>query len=86
MARLLDGRYKRCDKVIVVCDNLNTHTKGAFYEAFPPVASTGEIQSLRDETSAWETFSNERQRGVEWHFKIADARTKLRSLYPKIKV
>ena len=36
MARLLDGRYKGCDKVILVCDNLNTHTKGAFYEAFPP--------------------------------------------------
>ena len=25
-----------CEKVILVCDNLNTHTKGAFYEAFPP--------------------------------------------------
>src|SRR5271157_3181199 len=35
MARLLDGRYKGCEKVILVCDNLNTHTKGAFYEAFP---------------------------------------------------
>ena len=37
MAKLLDGRYNGCDKVILVCDNLNTHTKGAFYEAFPPV-------------------------------------------------
>ena len=36
MARLLDGRYKKCDKVVLVCDNLNTHTKGAFYEAFKP--------------------------------------------------
>ncbi len=36
MARLLEGRYADCEKVIVVCDNLNTHTKGAFYEAFPP--------------------------------------------------
>ena len=36
MARLLDGRYKKCEKVILVCDNLNTHTKGAFYEAFEP--------------------------------------------------
>ena len=36
MARLLDSRYKRCEKVILVCDNLNTHTKGAFYEAFTP--------------------------------------------------
>jgi hypothetical protein len=36
MARLLEGRYATCEKVILVCDNLNTHTKGAFYETFEP--------------------------------------------------
>jgi hypothetical protein len=36
MARLLEGRYATCEKVILICDNLNTHTKGAFYEAFEP--------------------------------------------------
>jgi hypothetical protein len=36
MARLLEGRYAGCERVILVCDNLNTHTKGAFYEAFEP--------------------------------------------------
>jgi len=36
MAKLLEGRYAACEKVIVVCDNLNTHTKGAFYTAFKP--------------------------------------------------
>ena len=36
IARLRDGRYASCEKVILVCDNLNTHTKGAFYEAFEP--------------------------------------------------
>ena len=36
VARLLEGRYAECEKVILVCDNLNTHTKGAFYEAFEP--------------------------------------------------
>jgi len=36
MAELLDGPYVDCEKVILVCDNLNTHTKGAFYEAFEP--------------------------------------------------
>ena len=36
MARLLEGRYAKCEKIILVCDNLNTHTKGAFYEAFDP--------------------------------------------------
>lgn len=30
MARWLEGRYASCGKVILVCDNLNTHTKGAF--------------------------------------------------------
>jgi hypothetical protein len=34
MAGLLEGRHADCKRVIVVCDNLNTHTKGAFYEAF----------------------------------------------------
>jgi DDE superfamily endonuclease len=36
MASLLEGRYADCDKITLVCDNLNTHTKGAFYEAFEP--------------------------------------------------
>lgn len=36
IANLLEGRYKDCEKIILVCDNLNTHTKGAFYEAFKP--------------------------------------------------
>ena len=35
MAFLIEGRYANAEKVIVVCDNLNTHTKGAFYECFP---------------------------------------------------
>ena len=33
---LLRTRYAAADKVILVCDNLNTYTKGAFYEAFEP--------------------------------------------------
>jgi len=33
---LLEGRYAGCEKITLVCDNLNTHTKGAFYEAFEP--------------------------------------------------
>lgn len=36
MATLLEGRYADCEVVTVVCDNLNTHTKGAFYQAFEP--------------------------------------------------
>lgn len=36
MRDLLDGRYAGLAKVCVVMDNLNTHSTGAFYEAFPP--------------------------------------------------
>jgi hypothetical protein len=34
MEELLGSRYADAEKVILVCDNLNTHTRGAFYEAF----------------------------------------------------
>ena len=46
MARLLDGRYKKCEKVILVCDNLNTHTKGAFYEAFRPEQARAYVRRI----------------------------------------
>ena len=124
MARLLEGRYAGTEKVIVVCDNLNTHTRGAFYEAFDSERARRfvrhiefcytpkhgswlnieekelssltrqcvggrrmeEIKLLCEETSAWENACNTKQRGVDWQFKINDARTKLKSLYPKILV
>ena len=124
MARLLEGRYAGCDKVIVVCDNLNTHTKGAFYEAFEPERARqlvrriefcytpkhgswlniaenelssvtrqcvagrriGDIETFREETAAWSTDVNASQRGVDWQMKIEDARCKLRSVYPIIKL
>ena len=34
MEALLRNRYADAKKVLLVCDNLNTHTRGAFYEAF----------------------------------------------------
>ena len=109
--------------MILVCDNLNTHTKGAFYEAFKPERARqlvrriefrhtpkhgswlniaenelssltrqcvagrrfGDIDTLREETSSWSTDVNKTQRGVDWQMKIDDARSKLTSLYPKIK-
>jgi len=124
MARLLEGRYAPCKKIILVCDNLNTHTKGAFYETFDPerarqlvrrigfcytpkhgswlniaenelssltrqcVASRrfADVETLREETSAWSSDVNDTQRGVDWQMKIDDARCKLTSIYPKIKL
>jgi hypothetical protein len=46
MGKLLDGRYKGCEKVTLVCDNLNTHTKGAFYEAFPPAQARAYVRRI----------------------------------------
>lgn len=132
MGTLLEGRYRDCKTVIVVCDNLNTHTIGAFYTAFKPARARafvsriefhctpkhgswlniaenelssmtrqcvsgrriGDIQTLRDETAAWSTDVNSTQRGVVglcpakgvWQMKIDDARCKLTSVYPKIKL
>ena len=108
----------------MVSDNLNTHTKGAFYEAFEPEKARrlvrridfchtpkhgswlniaenelssltrqcvagrriGDIQTLREETGAWSTDVNSTQRGVDWQMKINDARCKLKSIYPKIRI
>jgi hypothetical protein len=45
-----------------------------------------DIKTLQVETAAWSTDVNRRQRGVDWQMKIDDARCKLTSVYPKIKL
>jgi hypothetical protein len=45
----------------------------------------GDIETLRSEISAWSTDVNNKQQGVDWQMKVDDARTKLKSVYPKIK-
>ena len=123
VAQMLDTRYADCAKVTLVCDNLNTHTKGAFYEAFAPEQARayikrinfcytpkhgswlnvaecelscltsqclsdrriGELTELQSEIAAWSDKTNAKQRGVDWQFRIENARVKLKRLYPKIK-
>ena len=46
MESLLQTRYRSVEKVVLVCDNLNTHTKGAFYEAFKPARARSLVQRL----------------------------------------
>ena len=36
MRKIADEFYPECDRIIMVSDNLNTHDKASFYEAFPP--------------------------------------------------
>jgi hypothetical protein len=42
------------------------------------------IELLNRELSAWETRRNVNQKGVDWHFTTADARSKLKRLYPVV--
>ena len=122
VGELMNTRYVAAEKIILVCDNLNTHTKGAFYEAFPPEVARElvkriefrytpkhgswlniaenelssmtrqcishrrfeTIEQVQEETAAWYEYCNEKQRGVDWQFKVGDARVKLKSVYPKI--
>jgi len=36
VADVLEGRYAEAEKVILICDNLNTHKIASFYKAFDP--------------------------------------------------
>jgi hypothetical protein len=118
---LLDEDYPGARRVKLVCDNLNTHTVAALYEAFPaeqaralakrleihytPVHGSwlnvaeielsvlacqcldrriGAAAQLRSEVAAWAQARNADRSRVVWRFTTADARTKLRHLYPQI--
>ena len=43
---LLETDYPDARKIILVCDNLNTHTIGAFYAAFPPEEASKLVKRL----------------------------------------
>ena len=45
---------------------------------------TGTMAELRAEVEAWQDERNERKVEIDWQFTTADARTKLRHLYPQI--
>lgn len=40
------------------------------------------VEKLNEELSSWHTERNDGQKSVNWQFKTADARTKLKHLYP----
>jgi len=119
---MLDEQYPEAEKVVLVSDNLNTHTISSLYEAFPPEEAfrlaqrlelhftpkhgswlniaecelsvlaaqclgdrrIPNIETLNTEIAAWHTRRNEAQKGVDWQFTTADARIKLKRLYPII--
>ena len=46
MRRILNVRYQDTEQVILVCDNLNTHVTGAFYEAFPAAEARALVSKI----------------------------------------
>jgi len=44
----------------------------------------GDLDTLNTELAAWQADTNADQRQVNWQFTTADARIKLRRLYPTI--
>ena len=121
---LLTEEYPNAKKILLVMDNLNTHSIASLYEAFEPqkafsLASRLEIhytpkhgswlniaeielsalgrqcqnnrripdlEILREELKSWYQSRNQNQRGVDWRFTTADARIKLKHLYPVINI
>lgn len=119
--KMVNGMYPQAERIVLVMDNLNTHTPASLYEAFPPeeakrIADRLEIhytpkhgswldiaeielgilgrqcldrridnaEDLTREIAAWEAKRNARQAKVNWRFTTADARIKLKRLYPSI--
>lgn len=119
--KLVDEYYPDCKKVVLVMDNLNTHSVASLYETFSPeealrLANRLEIhytpkhgswldmaeieigvmsrqclkgylsdkESVMTHVSAWVKERNIRCVSVDWQFTTADARIKLKSLYPVI--
>ena len=119
LRELVDVAYPQAKKIVLVTDNLNTHSPHALYERYPPQEARriaqklewhytpehgswlnmAEIelsalsrqclcrrmdrqQTVAREAAVWETERNEAQTKVDWQFTTADARIKLKRLYP----
>ncbi len=123
LRQLVDEVYPYCERVVLVTDNLNTHTMACLYERFAPEEAhriarklewhytpehgswlnmaevelsvlarqclnrrIGDETTLTHEVAAWEHERNAAQVRIDWQFTTADARVKLRRLYPERKV
>jgi hypothetical protein len=95
MRRLLDGRYAGVPKITLVMDNLNTHTAGSLYEAFPPVEArrlaqrleiryTPTLREMRSHIAAWQRKRNQEGVQVGRRFTLDRARERMRRVYPRM--
>jgi len=123
MKGLADEIYPQAEKIVIVMDNLNTHSPASFYVTFEPEEARrltnrfefhytpkhgswlnmAEIELsvlirqclsrriadkaiLESEVNAWQIDRNAKVVKVDWRFTTADARIKLKHLYPVIHV
>ena len=121
--RVVDEWYPSAAKVVLVLDNLPTHTPAALYEAFEAAEARRLVEkiewhytlkhgswlnvaemelsvlarqcldrripdqeTLRREVAAWVEKRNKAVVKVDWQFTTADARVKLKRLYPTIEL
>jgi hypothetical protein len=121
LRKIADEMYPKATVIVLVQDNLNTHSPASLYEAFAPEEARrlmnrfevhytpkhgswldmaeielgilgrqclsrriDNVNDLRQETTAWKTDRNAASTKVNWQFTTADARIKLRRLYPSI--
>lgn len=117
---MLDERYPKAKKVVLIMDNLNTHNIASLYEAFPaPEAQRlakrleihhtpkhgswmnmaeielsalkgqclnrriSDMPSMQAEVANWQRDRNNRNSKIRWQFTTAEARIKLKRLYPQ---
>jgi hypothetical protein len=120
---LSDEYYAAAETIVLVCDNLSTHTSAALYEAFESAEARRlarrfewhytpkhgswlnvaemelsvvarqcldrripDVATLRCEVAAWQQTRNRAVVKVDWQFTTADARVKLKKLYPTIQM
>lgn len=121
MRELIEVQYPQAEKLVLVMDNLNTHSPASFYEVFEPQearrlseklevhhtpvhgswlnmaeielsvlarqALSGRLPTLdavQERVAAWQERRNHQQKTISWRFTTADARIKLKRLYPSI--
>jgi hypothetical protein len=122
MREIIDAQYPDAEKIVLVMDNLNTHSPSSFYEVFAPEEARRltekleihytpkhgswlnmaeielsvlarqcladripTIEQAQQMVSAWQQQREHAHATIDWRFTTADARIKLKHLYPSIK-
>jgi hypothetical protein len=118
---LVDVHYPHAERIVLVMDQLNTHSPASLYDAFPPAEAKrladrleihytpkhgswlnmAEIElsilarqclnrrlhdrvTMEREVAAWVATRNTVLTTIDWRFTTADARIKLKRLYPVV--